>query len=161
MSRTRYLPDSTSPWMPVIVLVVMLIGGGSVLVSQISGGRGPGVPFMALWLAIGLWNGYFWLIRVAYKIELDDGELFWFAPFRHGRLPIAELRSIERSALSRQLVRLTPTDGASVIIRNHREFSSLVADILAVHPDVEVGEIPISPWARAAGSTTAYKKLVD
>jgi len=159
--RTRYLPDSTAPGLPVIVFVALLIGGGWGLVAQVSGGRGPGVPFMLLWLAICLFNGYVWLIRVAYKIELDHGDLFWFSPFRRGSIPISEIQSIERCALSSQLVRLTPADGASVIIRNHREFSSLVADILAVHPGVTVGEISIGLWGRGSGSVIFYKKLVN
>lgn len=161
MSRTRYLPDSTAPWLPVIGLGGMLIGGGWGLVGQMSGGRGPGVPFMLVWLAICLVNVYVWLIRVAYKIELDHGDLFWFSPFRRGSIPIREIRSIEACALSRQLVRLTPADGASVIVRNHREFSSLVADILTVHPGVTVGEISLGLWGRGSGSVAAYKKLVN
>jgi 1-acyl-sn-glycerol-3-phosphate acyltransferase len=161
MSSTRYLPDSTAPWLPVGVLAVMVIAGGWIMASQIAGRPGPGVPFMLLWFVVLLWNCYFWLFRTAYKVEIRDSELLWFTPFRRGGFPVTELRSITRTAMSKQLVRLTRTDGSSVIIRNHREFPKLVADVMSLNPHVDLGDVSVGILNRSAGSLSAYTVLSD
>lgn len=70
------------------VMTMLVIAGIFLAVRTISGQPGPPVWFVALWfLALG-WNVYWWLFRVAYRIELVGRTLNWRAPLRHGSIPV-------------------------------------------------------------------------
>jgi hypothetical protein len=52
----------------------------------------PPTAFTALWLLAMGWNAYWWLLRFAVRLDLDDhGYLTWTAPLRSGRLHLTDL----------------------------------------------------------------------
>jgi hypothetical protein len=59
------------------------------IVSAIRGG-GP-EAFDLLSVAIFLWNGYWWLLRIGFQVEVVGGVLEWRAPLKKRRVPIDEL----------------------------------------------------------------------
>ena len=70
------------------VMTVLVIAGIFLAVRTISGQPGPPVWFGALWiLALG-WSMYWWLFRVAYRVELVGRTLNWRAPLRSGSIPV-------------------------------------------------------------------------
>ena len=71
----------------------MLIAGVAIAVQVIAGRPGPPLFFIALWFATLGWNVYWWLFRVAYRVELVAETLQWRALFHRGTMPV---RAIER-----------------------------------------------------------------
>jgi hypothetical protein len=51
----------------------------------------PSAWFLAVWLAIALWNGYWFLFRFAYRLRVADNVLHWGAPLRRGSVPVADI----------------------------------------------------------------------
>ncbi|MGH7749084.1 MAG: hypothetical protein ACREQ5_30605, partial [Candidatus Dormibacteria bacterium] len=45
-----------------------------------------------LWLAIAAWNAYWFLLRFAHGVEVEDGTLLWRAPLRSGTLAVGDVR---------------------------------------------------------------------
>ncbi len=53
-------------------------------------GSGP-VAFTVLWVSAYLWNGYWFLLRIGFRVEVVDDVLEWRAPLAKRSVPIGEL----------------------------------------------------------------------
>src|SRR4051812_26839451 len=85
-------------WRVQILAMFAIFGVAAValVVAALSGGNGsPPLVLSLLWSAIAVWNGYWFLWRVAYQLELDHEQLRWWAPLRRGVIPLAELQELK------------------------------------------------------------------
>lgn len=82
-------------WVPFLLfmLAVFTVAGVSIVVQTMAGRTGAPLLFMALWFAALGWNFYWWLFRVAYRVELVGGVLHWRAPLRSGTMPVDAIES--------------------------------------------------------------------
>src|SRR6185437_9865025 len=104
-------------WRPFVFVIfgVMCIAGIFLLLTPNTSHHGPGVLFGVVWFAILLWNGYWFLFRISYRIELEGDRVRWFTAFRHGEFAIDELTSIGAPPLMYQLSIFKRRSGPSVI----------------------------------------------
>ena len=56
--------------------------------------------FAVLWVAVLCWNGYWFLLRIVYQLEVRGGVLWWWAPLRAGQVPIGEVVAIRPSRVA-------------------------------------------------------------
>jgi len=107
------------------------------------------IPYGALlWLAIALWNAYWFLLRFAHRAELDrEGTLRWRAPLRRGSLAVAELRKVRPSLLFSNIQILDTGRGRPAMVWAVRGFGELMGAL-----DVQRPGLPwqLSPQARLA-----------
>lgn len=102
-------------FMPAI-LGVLTIGGVSILVQTLSGNAGPSLFFLVFWFAALGWNIYWWLFRIAYRVELVGDTLYWWAPLSRGEVPVAAVESVGRSFGARSTCVLRATGHRSVTV---------------------------------------------
>lgn len=76
------------------ILVVMVVFGSLVSVRIIEDEGWVGGVFMAAWFAALAWNLYWWLFRVAYRLELRGEVLYWRAPFARGSLSVQSITGV-------------------------------------------------------------------
>lgn len=78
------------------MFAIFAVAAVALLVAALGGGHdAPPLAFSLLWIAIAVWNAYWFLWRVAYQLELDDEQLRWHAPLRQGVIPLAELQELK------------------------------------------------------------------
>lgn len=56
----------------VLAMFAILAAVGVGILVAAASGHGP-VAFSIVWVAIAVWNGYWFLLRVVYDLELSDG----------------------------------------------------------------------------------------
>jgi hypothetical protein len=91
-----------------------------------------------LWIAIGCWNVYWFLLRFAHVVDVEDGMLRWRAPLRSGSLPISELRSVRPSRLFSNIEIMETADGTRLLVWAVRGFSGLMEAVASERPDLPV-----------------------
>jgi hypothetical protein len=75
------------------MFTIFVAFGIGLAVTEAAGARHmPPVWFVLLWLAALAWNGYWFLFRLCYRLELADGVVHWFTPLRSGWVSVAEVR---------------------------------------------------------------------
>lgn len=75
------------------IFAIFILAGVGFLVADIVGAKSPVPPaFLLLWIAAGCWCGYWFLLRICYRIDVADGVLHWATPLRSGRIPVSEVR---------------------------------------------------------------------
>ena len=122
--------------MTLIGFVAILIVATAAIGAAIVDHNGPPLGFGVFFLLAAGWNAYWWLLRIAYRLELRDGELRYFTPLRRGSRPVAEVTQLRpvRFGPGWQLVQFT--DGTKVIFAARRGLTGLIADIEAQAPHV-------------------------
>ncbi|WP_292721923.1 hypothetical protein [Microbacterium sp. 13-71-7] len=83
-------------WFQLLTLSVLVIVGVSILVLTMTGHAGSPLWFLATWFVVLGWNVYWWLFRVAYRVELVGETLRWKAPFASGALSVGAITSAGR-----------------------------------------------------------------
>ncbi len=75
------------------MFAIFILVGVGLLVADIVEAKPP-VPivFVLLWIAALCWLGYWFLLRICYRIDVANGVLGWATPLRSGRVPVSELR---------------------------------------------------------------------
>lgn len=88
--------EMPSWWVPFMVgiLVVMLVFGLLFSARIFEDGGWVGGVFMAAWFAALAWNLYWWLFRVAYRLELRGEMLYWRAPFARGSFSVQAITGV-------------------------------------------------------------------
>jgi hypothetical protein len=77
------------------MLVSFAIFGATVpLVVAVGDRDGPTLLFLLVWIAVLGWNAYWFLLRLCYRLDLQDGILHWRAPLRSGHAPLVGLRAL-------------------------------------------------------------------
>lgn len=85
------MPAWWLPFMVGILLVVMVVFGSLASVRLIENEGWLGAAFMTAWFTALVWNVYWWLFRVAYRLELRGERLYWRAPFARGSLSVQSI----------------------------------------------------------------------
>lgn len=146
------------PYLVIAVTVLLsCVGVGLVVgtgVTEVRGG--PGAPPPAAWLgvlafcaAVG-WNGYCLLLRVPYRVVLDEDDLTWRTPLRHGTVDLDQVISLTTGALpSTQTLRLADQ---TLLLQTRKGYEGLAESLHRVAPHARV-EIPRTPWARRNSET--------
>jgi hypothetical protein len=121
------------------------------------------IPYGAvLWMAIGLWNAYWFLLRFAYRADLGvDGILRWRAPLRRGSLAVAELRKVRPSLLFSNIQILDTGRGRPAMVWAVRGFAELMGALDGQRPGLPC---QLSPQARLAARMplrSAFQAAVD
>lgn len=110
--------------------------GVGILVAAASG-HGP-VAFSIVWVAIAVWNGYWFLLRVVYDLELSDGTLTWRTPLRSGAVSVAELGELRPSRFGSNLEIIELVDGSRLVVFVRKGFRAFADQLVAVRPDLPV-----------------------
>lgn len=76
------------------ILVLMVVFGSQASVRIIEDEGWLGAAFMTAWFAALGWNLYWWLFRVAYRLELRGETLYWRAPFARGTLSVHSITGV-------------------------------------------------------------------
>ncbi len=106
-----------------------------------------GVSYAAFSVATFVWNAYWCLYRIAFRLTLRAGELEWEAPLRTETVPLAEVASIRYLPLLPNLLALRRHDGRSLLLMSGKGLPACVAGVVWQRPDVVHS---LGPWTRIA-----------
>ncbi len=95
-------------------------------------------PFGALWLAVLGLNGYWFLVRLAYRVDLHEHAVRWWTPLRSGRIPLDRLHEIRPSQLGHSVVVFEVGGGPAVLVMATRRFVGCAEQVQAAAPRVNV-----------------------
>jgi hypothetical protein len=113
--------------------------------------------FALLWIAIVCWNGYWFLLRIVYQLEVAGGVLWWRAPLRSGQVPITEVVAVRPSRVAVTGHVVATRRGTILVAFATPGFAEFAAALRAVQPtvSVRVGRLaqPAVPrrWLEGAG----------
>lgn len=102
------------------------------------GDGGPPVGFVAIWLAILVWNAYWWLFRIVVSVTVRNGTLEWESPLQRGRIPMSTLTGFRPVAPMLNIVRITHTEGRALLVVPIKGIEGLAAAIRDARPDLDV-----------------------
>lgn len=123
------------------VLAMFAIFGATVplVVAASLGDRdGPPLLFVLAWIAALGWNAYWFLLRLCYRLDLQDDTLRWRAPLRSGHAPLAGLRALRPARLSPNIAVFEFVDGPRVLVLARRGFADFSAGVQAAAPQAVV-----------------------
>lgn len=107
------------------------------------------IPYGAVvWLAIILWNAYWFLFRFAHGVELDGAVLRWRAPLRSGSVALADIRRVRPSWLFSNIQVMETGARGPAMVWAVRGFRDLVEAVCLERPGLPC---QLSPQARIAG----------
>ena len=122
---------------PLLIMSVLMIAGVSILVLTTTGHAGPPSWFLVIWFGVFGWNAYWWLFRVAYRVELVGQTLQWKAPFTSGALPVGEITSVGRFfGTFATCVLRAPGHQSLVVFTQLRAFEPMLAALNRLNPAV-------------------------
>jgi hypothetical protein len=140
-------------WRPFVFALfgVMVAAGVFSFFAPNGSNAGPGPLFGAAWFLILLWNAYWFLFRVSYRIELEGNHILWFTPLRHGEFPLDDLVSIRSPLLIYQLSIFKRRSGASVIMMVQRGLFEFGSEVHRRAPEVTVTSGIYEKFLRVSG----------
>jgi hypothetical protein len=94
--------------------------------------------FVLGWIAILGWNGYWFLLRIVYQLEVRGGVLWWRAPLRSGQVPITEVVAVRPSRVAVTGHVVTTRRGTILVTFATPGFAEFAAALQAVQPTVSV-----------------------
>jgi hypothetical protein len=103
-----------------------------------TGRTGPGWAFTALWIAGLLWVGYWWLWRVAVRLELTDRTLEWRTEIRSGSIPIADIQAVRPSRMGPNLAVFDVSDGQPLMAITAKGFQAFLDDLAQQAPGLPI-----------------------
>ncbi|MEN0083691.1 MAG: hypothetical protein AAGC66_02885 [Leifsonia sp.] len=125
----------------IAVMAVLTFGGISILGQTIAGRPGPPLFFMVVWFAALGWNVYWWLFRIAYRVDLVDGVLTWRAPLARGSLPVNAIDRVGRFFGAPYTCWLRANGHRSVVVFTQlRSFDSMLRALNQLNPAVPPGQ---------------------
>lgn len=121
----------------VLALSVLLVFGPIISVSIIRREGWPGALFMAAWFGALAWNVYWWMFRVAYRLELEGDELRWRAPLARGRLSVSSITGVSPfMGVGNQMLSIQAAGLRSVQVFAYGDLSSFLARMSPMNPAV-------------------------
>lgn len=106
------------------------------------------------WTAIGAWNAYWLLFRIAHELHLDRGRLLWSSPLASGEVDLAALRELRRSRLGPHVAVLDVHRGRPVVVWVRKGF---VPFIEALDSEVPGLRVSTSVFARVAEEAPGWR----
>lgn len=127
----------TGVWFPLFVMSALLIVGVTILVQTLTGHAGPPLWFLLLWFGALGWNVYWWLFRIAYRVELVGATLHWKAPLARGVLPVGAITRVGTLfGLLFTCVLRAPGHRSLVVFTQLRPFERMLAALNRLNPAV-------------------------
>ena len=124
----------------VLAFVVFAAAAVWLVLTTVRGEERPPVVFTALWLAILVWNAYWWLVRICVEVRVDGATLEWSAPLRRDSAPLADVVRIRPSRAGRQLAVVEFQGRRPMLVPVRVGFSRLERAIEAGAPQVVIDE---------------------
>jgi hypothetical protein len=112
--------------------------GVTTLVVSLSFSFGPPAWFAALWLLAVIWNAYWFLLRIAYRLDLSEADLSWRTPLRSGTIALADLVEMRPSRMGSTVEVLSLSDGSKVLVMVRKGFVDFATEIQQIAPHLQV-----------------------
>jgi len=97
---------------------------------------GPPVLFSLGWIAIAAWNGYWFLFRVAYRLNVDHDVLLWSAPLRGGTVPLADIQELRPFRLGSSVEVISQISGPPILVWARKGLRDFADDLCAEAPHI-------------------------
>ncbi|PRB05853.1 hypothetical protein [Microbacterium sp. MYb64] len=123
-------------WFQLLTMSVLVIVGVSILVLTMTGHAGPPLWFLPIWFVVLGWNVYWWLFRVAYRVELVGETLHWKAPFASGALSVGAITSAGRLFGTFFCVLRAPGHQPLIVFTQSWSFEPMLAALNRLNPAV-------------------------
>ena len=151
---------------PTVVIVFAGLGllAIGLALNFLSGGPGPGPGFLVLWLAIGVWCGYWFLFRVAYEVGVVDGSIVrWRSIAARHEVSLAKVRGIRSwlPPLGTGVKRIAVDGDRSPLIMVSAGFSDVVSMLTQFRPDlvVQIGRYDALAESAAFPRSWGWRRL--
>ncbi len=125
-------------WQILIAFPLFAILAVVMIVAAVRHQQGPPLAFTLLWFVTLGWNLYWFLFRLCYRIDLHEDVLYWWAPMRHGRLGLHQLRAVRPGRLGWNVAVFESMDGPDVVTLTQRGFKPFAAAVQAAAPHASV-----------------------
>ncbi len=99
------------------------VAGSVMLLAATIAGNGPPIAFVILWFAVAAWLVCWFVLRIAYRLDVENGQLRWKLPFgRGGTVLVSDVVKFRQSKAdvmgSMELIELR--DHRPVLVFAHR-----------------------------------------
>ena len=140
-------------WRPFVFVIFgfMAVAGVFIFFAPNGSNPGPGPLFGVAWCLILLWNAYWFLFRISYRVELEDNQIRWFTPTRQGEFALDDLVSISSPLLLYQLSIFKRRSGPSVIMMVQRGLPEFAAEVHQRAPEITVKTGIYARFVRVSG----------
>jgi hypothetical protein len=118
------------------MFVLFAVVGVVVLVAAVVASSGPSL-FALVWVLGVIWNGYWFLFRIAYRLDLTESSLAWRTPLRSGTIALIDLVEMRPSRFGSSAEVLRSSDGSKVLVMVRKGFVDFMAEVQAAGPHVE------------------------
>jgi hypothetical protein len=128
---------------PIALTVYVGLGLASVamLLNFLAGGEGPPAAFVVFWLAALAWNGYGFLVRVAYEIGVVDGSILrWRSILTSHEVLLVRVTGIQTwiPPFGAGIRRVIVDGDRSPLLLTSWGFSDVVAMLVQFRPDLVI-----------------------
>lgn len=116
---------------------IFAVVGVVVVVTSVMASSGPPVWFAVLWLLVAVWNSYWFLFRIAYRLDLWQSSIRWQTPLRSGTIALTDLVEMRPMRFGSSVEVLRLSDGSKVQVMVRRGFVDFMAEVQAAAPHVQ------------------------
>jgi hypothetical protein len=109
-----------------------------VMLATTASDSGPPLPFLLLWIAIAIFNGYWFLFRIVYELELDDQILRWRTPLRRGSVALLDIAELRPFRLGSNIEIIELDDGTRLRVFVRKGFRAFADELAAQRPGLPV-----------------------
>jgi hypothetical protein len=156
MKRASYEPMAGGRYFTLFIFTALCAGGIFLIVKTIQGGpKAPPPLFAAAFVAILIWNGYWWLWRASYRLEAEGTELRWKTPLRSGIVQISDISTIRPMKLTPQISIIEIRGQQDVMVQTIQGFSDF-ASYISNGSNTEVRTGPLARL-KGFGSRNGFK----
>lgn len=156
MKRASYEPTAGGRYFTLFVFAVLLVGGIFLIVKTVQGGhKAPPPLFAAGFVVILIWNGYWLLWRVSYRLEAEGSELRWKTPLRAGGAQITDITAIRSMKLTPQISIIEIRGQQNVMVQTIRGFSEFT-DYVSKDTHIEFRPGALARLSQGFGSRNGF-----
>lgn len=148
---TKYSFSTASRSLTLFAFAGFLLVGAFLTVAAFTRSDGPPILFTIAWLVILGWNGYWWLWRFSYRVEVDGDRLTWMTPLRRGDARLADIEGVHFGWLGQiTVIMLRDQNDVKILTRKGIEefVEALTGDRLKVPFFQRAGELGRSGFRR-------------
>ncbi len=121
----------------VAMLALMAAIGVAGLVAAVVA-TGPPLWFVGLYLLALVWNAYWFLFRIAYRLDLSQDELSWHAPFRSGTVNLRQIDQMRPQRLGSTFEVIALRQGRPLLVMVQKGFADFASEVQARAPHIGV-----------------------
>ena len=94
--------------------------------------------FITRWFVALALNGYWFLLREAYRMDLHERALRWWSPLRSGRIPLDRLHEIRPAPFGPSAMAFEVGGGPDIPVQANRRFAAFAEQVQAAAPRINV-----------------------